>query len=68
MAFGPGGPSSIENDTHGIEKLLVNSSKLNKFLHRELNLLMQHIIVHDQDEQNNNIHNFIIMILHYLHS
>ena len=31
-----------------------NSSKLNKFLHNEVNLLIQHIIVQDQDGQNNN--------------
>ena len=44
----------IENDGHGIEKLLIkNSSKLNKFLHSEVNLLIQHIIVEDQDGQNN---------------
>ena len=29
-----------------------NSSKLNKFLHNEVNLLIQHIIVQDQDGQN----------------
>jgi hypothetical protein len=32
-----------------------NSSKLNKFLHSEVNILIQHIIVQDQDGQNNNI-------------
>jgi hypothetical protein len=32
-----------------------NSSKLNKFLHSEVNILIQHIIVQDQDRQNNNI-------------
>ena len=32
-----------------------NSSKLNKLLHSEVNLLLYHIIVQDQDEQNNNI-------------
>ena len=31
-----------------------NSSKLNKFLHSEVNLLIQLIIVQDQDGQNNN--------------
>ena len=31
-----------------------NSSKLNKFLHSVVNLLIQHIIVQDQDGQNNN--------------
>ena len=37
----PSGPSSIENDEHGIEKpLLKNSSKLNKFWHSEVNLLI----------------------------
>ena len=30
-----------------------NSSKLNKFLHSEVNLLIQHIIVRDQDGHNN---------------
>ena len=30
-----------------------NSSKLNKFLHSEVNLLIQHIIEQDQDGQNN---------------
>ena len=31
------------------------SSKLNKFLHCEVNQIIQHIIVQDQDGQNNNI-------------
>ena len=31
-----------------------SSGKLNKFLHSEVNLLIQHIIVQDQDGQNNN--------------
>ena len=31
-----------------------NPSKLNKFLHSEVNLLIQHIIVQDQYGQNNN--------------
>ena len=31
-----------------------NSSKLNKFLHSEVNLLIQHYIAQDQDGQNNN--------------
>ena len=30
-----------------------NSSKLNKFLHSEVHLLIQHIIVQDQDGQTN---------------
>ena len=48
------GQSSIENDAHGIKKLLLkNSSKLNKFLHSEVNQLIQHIIAQDQDGQNN---------------
>ena len=34
---------SRENDAHGIEKLLLkNSSKLNKFLHSEVNQIIQH--------------------------
>ena len=32
-----------------------NSCKLNKFLHGEVNQLIQHIIVQDQDGQNNNM-------------
>jgi hypothetical protein len=32
-----------------------NSSKLNKFLYSEVNLLIQHHIVQDQDGQNNNM-------------
>ena len=40
MLDGPGGTAK-------------NSSKLNKFLHSEVNLLIQHIIVQDQDGQNN---------------
>ena len=34
-----------------------NSSKTNKFLHSEVNLLIQHIIVQDQDGQNNKNNN-----------
>ena len=41
MLDGPGSPK--------------NSSKLNKFLHSEVNLLIKHIIVQDQDGQNSNI-------------
>ena len=49
------GPSSIENDADGVEKTSAKSSnKLNKFLHSEVNLLILHIIVQDQDGQNNN--------------
>ena len=33
-----------------------NSSKLNKFLHSEVNQLIQDIIVQDQDGQNNNMY------------
>ena len=47
------GTSSIKHEAHGIEKLpLKNSSKLSKFLHSEVNLLIQHIIMQDQDGQN----------------
>jgi len=35
--------SNIENDAHGIEASAKNSSKSNKFLHNEVNPLMQHI-------------------------
>ena len=39
-------PSSIENDAHGIEKASAkNSSKLNKFLHSDVNLLIQHNVM-----------------------
>ena len=46
--YGPSstGTVNIENDAHGIEKLLLKKkkkpSKLNKFLHSEVNLLIQH--------------------------
>ena len=47
-------PLSIENDAQMHRKASAkNSSKLNKFLHSEVNLLIQHIIVQDQDGQNN---------------
>ena len=36
-----------------VELAAKNSSKLNKFLHSEVNLLIQHIIVQDQDGKNN---------------
>ena len=42
-----------------------NSSKLNKFLHSEVNQLIQHIIVQDQDGQNNNV---IIQSKHFAFS
>ena len=35
------------------------ASKLNKFLHSEVNLLIQNIIVQDQDGQNNNIMEYL---------
>ena len=35
-------PSSIESDAHGIEKLLLNTQESEKFLHIEVNLLIQH--------------------------
>ena len=44
-------PSSIENDAHGIEKLLLKTQVSEKFLHSELNLIIQYIIVQDQDGQ-----------------
>ena len=60
MLDGPGQPGErdrIENDAHGIENLLLKTqvSWLNKFLHSEVNLSIQHIILKDQDGQNNNI-------------
>ena len=49
------GPSSIENDVHGIEKLLLKTQvSLTSFLHSEVNQII-HIIVQDQDGQNSNI-------------
>ena len=39
----PPGLSSIENDAHGIEKLLLKTLVSEKFLHSEVNLLIQHI-------------------------
>ena len=38
-----------------------NSSKLNKFLHSEVNLLIQYIIVQDQDGQNNNVTKLLLL-------
>ena len=38
-----------------LKEFAKNSSKLNKFLHSKVNLLIQHIIVQDQDGQNNDI-------------
>ena len=54
--------TSIENDAHR-KASAKNSSKLNKFLHSEVNLLIQHIIMQDQDGENNNKnkYNFIMM-------
>ena len=37
----PLGPSSIENDAHGIEKLLLKTQVSEKFLHSEVNLILQ---------------------------
>ena len=45
----------IENDAHDIEKHLLKTQVSEKFLHSEVNLIIQYIIVHDQDGQNNNI-------------
>ena len=38
-----------------------NSSKLNKFLPSEVNQLIQHFIVQDQDGQNNNILKIVLL-------
>ena len=38
-----------------------NSSKLNKFSHSEVNQLIQHIIVQDQDGQNNTFRDLICL-------
>ena len=46
----PPGPPSIENHAHDIEKLLLKTQvSLTSFLHSEVNQLIQHIIVQDQD-------------------
>ena len=47
-------PLSIENYAHGIEKLLLKTQVSEQVLHSEVNLLIQHIIVQDQDGKNNN--------------
>ena len=57
------GTSSIENDAHGFEKLLLRTQASEKFLHSEVNLIIQYIIVQDQDGQNNNIYNALHMVL-----
>ena len=50
----PPGLSSIKNDAHGIEKLLLKIQvSLTSFLHSEVNQII-HIIVQDQGGQNNN--------------
>ena len=53
----PPGPSSIENDAHGIEKLLLKTQVgLTSFLQSEVKII--HIIVQDQDGQNNILQRF----------
>ena len=60
------GPSSIENDAHGIEKLLLKTQvSLTRYLQSEVKIIhiivqIIHIIVQDQDGQNNNMFNLII--------
>ena len=45
-------PSSIENDAHGIEKLLLKTQvSWTCFLHSEVNQLIQHIIMKVQDSK-----------------
>ena len=56
----PPGSLSIENDAH--EKLLLKT-QVNKFLHSEVNLLIQHVRVQNQDGQNNAKYNSWINIL-----
>ena len=41
------GPSSIENDANHIENILLKTLISEKFLHSEVNLIMQYIIVQD---------------------
>ena len=49
MLDGPGG-----TDTWHRKASAKNSSKLNKFLHSEVKLLIPHNILQDQNGQNNN--------------
>ena len=64
LAEVPPGSSSIENDTHGIEKLLLKTQvSLTCSLHSEVNKLIQHIIVQDQDGQNNKISKHFIYLI-----
>ena len=41
------------NNAHSIEKLLLKNQVIEKFLHSEVNLIIQYIIVQDKDGQNN---------------
>jgi hypothetical protein len=51
----------LENDAHGIEKLLLKTQvSLMSFLQSEMKII--HIIVQDQDGQNNNIFKVFKMI------
>ena len=57
MLDGPGGNgcnAPVRSCTWHRKASAKNSSKLNKFLHSEVNQLIQHMIVQDQDGQNNN--------------
>ena len=62
-------PSSIENDIDGIEndahcneKLLLKTQVSEKFLHSEVDLIIQYVIVQYRDRQNNNIRICIVEI------
>ena len=46
-------PCACESDVHGIKKLLLKTQVSKKFLHSEVNLLIQNLTVQDQDGQNN---------------
>ena len=48
-----------ENDAPSIEKLLLKTQVSEKFLHSEVNLLLQYIIVQGQGGQNNNLLNIV---------
>ena len=59
MLDGPSGTGCDDNhrDRQALKMMYMktsakNSSKLNKFLHSEVNMLIKHIIVQDQDGKN----------------
>ena len=49
---------SMLDGSNGIEKLLLTTQVSEKFLHSEVNLIIQYIIVQDEYGQNNNTLNY----------